>query len=242
MQEKPIFLIITGMHRSGTSCLAGCLQENGVYLGNVVQWAPHNLKGNMENKDVMSLNESILKNSGGSWDNPPELIRWTVKQVKKKEQILKILKSNNNIVYGFKDPRSVFTLPFWHQDVKNLKVIISFRHPLLVAKSLNRRNKMPLGKGLDLWKKYNSVLLQQIKNVDYQLVSFDQSAQDYLDSMKRLINFLGLNNTASIKTSFIDTSLINQGLSDLKEDIPDDISKIYNELTSLFIKQSKTVI
>ena len=40
---------IVGMHRSGTSCLAGCLEDLGLTLGKVNRAAPHNLKGNNEN-------------------------------------------------------------------------------------------------------------------------------------------------------------------------------------------------
>ena len=32
-------ICILGMHRSGTSSLAGCLQEAGLELGDVVEWA-----------------------------------------------------------------------------------------------------------------------------------------------------------------------------------------------------------
>jgi len=36
MQISPPILIL-GMHRSGTSCLAGCLEEAGLYLGDVTK-------------------------------------------------------------------------------------------------------------------------------------------------------------------------------------------------------------
>lgn len=39
-------VIVLGMHRSGTSCLTGLLQQAGVALGNVVKEAAHNKKGN----------------------------------------------------------------------------------------------------------------------------------------------------------------------------------------------------
>ena len=58
-QQKPCILIL-GMHRSGTSCLAGSLQQQGVYLGEVHEWNPHNLKGNRENPHIMALNEGLL--------------------------------------------------------------------------------------------------------------------------------------------------------------------------------------
>jgi len=49
MQISPPILIL-GMHRSGTSCLAGCLEEAGLYLGDVNLKAGFNKKGNRENR------------------------------------------------------------------------------------------------------------------------------------------------------------------------------------------------
>ena len=45
-------IVILGMHRSGTSCLAGCLEELGLHLGTVITSAPHNKKGNRENPEL----------------------------------------------------------------------------------------------------------------------------------------------------------------------------------------------
>lgn len=46
---------VLGMHRSGTSVLAGCLGNYGLYLGEVVREAPHNKEGNNENLAVRAL-------------------------------------------------------------------------------------------------------------------------------------------------------------------------------------------
>ena len=52
----PVVLVL-GMHRSGTSCLAGSLQQAGLELGDVFTSNPFNKKGNREHRDVMtSLN------------------------------------------------------------------------------------------------------------------------------------------------------------------------------------------
>ena len=41
-------VVILGMHRSGTSCLTGSLQDKGLYLGQVSQRGTFNKKGNRE--------------------------------------------------------------------------------------------------------------------------------------------------------------------------------------------------
>ena len=71
--EKPKSKVIAvlGMHRSGTSCLTGLLEDSGVYLGNVSKKNPHNLKGNQENLRIIHLHDAVLSDNGATWDNPP---------------------------------------------------------------------------------------------------------------------------------------------------------------------------
>jgi hypothetical protein len=42
-------VIVLGMHRSGTSCLAGMLQSAGFHTEAVEEWSPDNNKGSREN-------------------------------------------------------------------------------------------------------------------------------------------------------------------------------------------------
>jgi hypothetical protein len=90
------------MHRSGTSCLAGSLQQRGLYLGDVFEQNPFNLKGNRENKDIILLNNELLKANGGSWDNPPEEIHWGKNLIKKRDKIIKKFVSQSKTNWGFR--------------------------------------------------------------------------------------------------------------------------------------------
>ena len=61
MTSQPRRVIaILGMHRSGTSCLTGSLQEAGLELGEHHTWNPYNRKGNRENQDFVDLHDAIL--------------------------------------------------------------------------------------------------------------------------------------------------------------------------------------
>ena len=77
MAEASTIVCILGMHRSGTSCLAGSLEEAGLYLGDVITNTPHNLKGTRENRRIFTLHDGILGRCGGTWQHPPERIDWT---------------------------------------------------------------------------------------------------------------------------------------------------------------------
>ncbi|MFD2233067.1 hypothetical protein [Phaeospirillum tilakii] len=69
-------ILILGMHRSGTSCLTGMLEQAGLPLGEVNTVSRHNRKGNRENNEVMRLNDAVLAASGGRWDQPPPALCW----------------------------------------------------------------------------------------------------------------------------------------------------------------------
>lgn len=225
------------MHRSGTSCLAGSLQQCGLQLGEVVEWAPHNLKGNRENTNVMALNDSVLSFSGGSWDKPPIRIKWSKTHEAEKGGIIESLKSQPNNIYGFKDPRAIFTLPFWEDGVDNIKLVASFRHPLLVAKSLNARNKMPLSEGLKLWKAYNVKLYSYLQKDEFPIISFDVDKHEYKSAIRRISKYFDLPKTENNSEPFFDHTLKYQKLSELTADLPSDISKLYDNLSQIYINQ-----
>ena len=69
-------IAILGMHRSGTSCLTGSLQNAGLFLGEHHTWNKHNRRGNRENQNIVDLHDAILEANGGTWDSPPEHVRW----------------------------------------------------------------------------------------------------------------------------------------------------------------------
>ena len=63
--KKP-FLVIIGMHRSGTSFLARSLNLSGVYFGSLESLTSHDLKyskdnelGEWENKKILSLTKEF---------------------------------------------------------------------------------------------------------------------------------------------------------------------------------------
>ena len=77
MLTMPKVICILGMHRSGTSCLTGSLQEAGVDLGDCHSWNPHNRKGNRENQEIVDLNDAVLHLNDAAWDNHRSAIRWS---------------------------------------------------------------------------------------------------------------------------------------------------------------------
>ena len=75
----PNAVIVLGMHRSGTSAVAGALGVLGVNLGErLVQAQADNPKGYWEHADAVQLHERLLAALGSAWEDPRELpVDWT---------------------------------------------------------------------------------------------------------------------------------------------------------------------
>ena len=134
------------MHRSGTSALAGSLEQHGLFLGHVSTSNSHNPKGNRESPEVRRLNEDVLRSSGGAWNAPPPVpSRWSADHERARRELL--AEHAGRPVWGFKDPRTLLTLDGWLALVPDLELVGVFRHPMRVARSLERRNGMESGTG-----------------------------------------------------------------------------------------------
>jgi len=233
-------LIVVGMHRSGTSCLIGNLQQAGLYLGKVAERSKYNIKGNRENKIIVQLNDSLLKYNGGSWQDPPLNISWARNHQKKRDKIIFGLSLGNYRFWGFKDPRALFVLPFWKERLDYIQLVGSFRHPLNVAISLYYRNRIPLGNGLKIWEQYNLRFYKLLEESEFPLISFDAPSEEYLFSIRRVIKNVGLDsNRFNKKHSFYDSSFIHH--DSIKENgiiVPKEILRLYDKLNSVYRHQN----
>lgn len=147
------------MHRSGTSCLTRILNRAGLDLGNslINSAVPDNLLGHWEDRSVISINDEILKESGGAWDQVPQQI--TTSAVVAAKMVEFVGRWNQTPVWGWKDPRTTLTFPAWRPHLPETRIVACVRHPYAVAKSLAVREEWPLERGLNLWLAYNRKLL-----------------------------------------------------------------------------------
>ncbi|MCG8413947.1 MAG: hypothetical protein MI746_06990, partial [Pseudomonadales bacterium] len=169
--DKSRVICVLGMHRSGTSYLTGSLQQAGLELHRVYEANPHNKKGNRENPQIMQLNDWVLDSNQGSWHQPPEHIVWGEAQLQQGRDI--IAQYAEFPCWGFKDPRTLITLEGWRQLLPQMEFVGIFRHPALVARSINARNEnLSLETSLDLWVHYNTRLLALLKQAPFPLLHF----------------------------------------------------------------------
>jgi len=219
------------MHRSGTSSLAGSLEESGVYLGQVSQQNEFNPKGNRENKRIISFHNKLFKENGGSWDSPPRTIIWKKKHQKLRDKIIRGFEGHRT--WGFKDPRTLFTVEGWLEAIPDLTFVGIFRSPMLVAESLKRRNNFPLERGISLWCEYNEKLVKYKNLFDFPIVSFDEDADQFMTKTDNLIHSLGLGLNRKGET-FFDPKLRQPRPKEEKQ-IPEKASRIYKSLQKMVI-------
>ena len=220
------------MHRSGTSCLTGLVQQCGVTLGDVFTENPHNRKGNRERADVQDLNEQLLVQNDGAWDRPVDAQQWSRELADRRDQIIDDLRAQATPWWGFKDPRCLLTLAFWQQAIDEPRYIGTYRHPHRVALSLHKRNEMPLPEAYQLWCAYNSRLLAFARKHEFDLVNFDLDDEHYQLDVDKKLTSLGLVRRGD--ESFFDNGLRNQFAINVADvSLPAEAANLYRELKVL---------
>ncbi len=136
-------IVVLGMHRSGTSLVAGVLHHLGVNMGKEMLGGDRfNPFGHFENKKIIKLNEEILKEAGGSWYAPPSSEKILKVREKFKNKIKEIIESEKSKLWGFKDPRTSLTIELFLPFLENPYFIVCYRNKREIIKSLIRRDKM----------------------------------------------------------------------------------------------------
>src|ERR1700686_2628559 len=63
-------LVVLGMHRSGTSALAGMLHHLGVALGErLMPASPDNPRGYWEHSEIVDADQRLMASLGWAWDD-----------------------------------------------------------------------------------------------------------------------------------------------------------------------------
>ena len=189
--DFPIVCIL-GMHRSGTSCLTGSLQQSGLQLGKFHSWNRYNQKGNRENQDIVDFHETLLSANSASWDAPPKRLRYGDEDIAAARKL--VARYSGEGPWGFKDPRALLALKLWQAAAPELQFVGIFRHPRAVAESISRRagGRISPLQAMELWHHYNRQLYRAWKQRQFPILCFDWDEAEFHQRLEPVIEALGL--------------------------------------------------
>ncbi len=223
LSSLPPPVIVIGMHRSGTTLLTRVIEAFGLCWG-------RNRDEYNEDQDFQALNEQLFEKAGARWDNPGSLTSMLIKPAFAAEAE-KLLRDGIDCIgrdflpeqkvsvcgdrartavssWGWKDPRSTFTLPLWLKLFPEARVVHIMRNGMDVAVSVwKRETSRPEGERhphysalcqtLDgcflLWKKYISRSMSLVGSMDNSIeLTFEDLLNNTDEETRRLCDFLEL--------------------------------------------------
>lgn len=206
-------IAILGMHRSGTSAVAGMLADHGVEFGPVRMRNRFNPHGNRELPELNRLHEELLERSGGSWWDPPDSVQVKAGDIGRRDEILATIGDDTT---GVKDPRMLVCPKLWRDlELQRIGVI---RNPVAVRRSLERRAaerpkrhpKFSSRQWEDLWTHYNRELLDEHRAAPFPVIDFDRH-EEVQHQVSAALAFWGMQ--AGGDATAFDRSLIQQASS-----------------------------
>ena len=195
-------VVVLGAHRSGTSALTRVCNLLGMSLGEgLLPRAPDNETGFWELREIVDADEAILAEFGLShlshralpreWHRDPRVAphRDVLKERIRRE-------ATSHQLFGTKDPRICRLLPLWREilDELNLKpaFVCAIRNPMEVARSLERRNHLPLRHGQRLWLRYNIEMEYYTRGSSRSFVYYPELLRDWRKQIDAAQETLGL--------------------------------------------------
>ena len=156
-----VAVIVLGMHRSGTSSLAGMLDGLGCRgPATPMPASETNAAGYFESLPVFRLNDAILTALGSRWDDWRPLrpdVDLSPRLAEFHDQARAVIAAeygDGSLIY-LKDPRIGMLLPFWRSVLDDAGYrcvhLHTHRSPCEIAASLQRRDKIDPGLSLLAW-------------------------------------------------------------------------------------------
>lgn len=191
--SAPRQIVVLGMHRSGTSAVAGALAAMGVHVGDedeLTSKSWENPMGFFERIETREICDALLHASGADWwkvsgfeaDNAdPEEVR---RQRKRIRELVTTLDTRGH--WALKEPRLCVLLPIFQSALTRPLAVIVLRHPIEIARSLRRRNGFPMRAGLALWEAYMTSALRHSNSLDRVFIDYHELVADPSGALSRL--------------------------------------------------------
>ncbi|MTI58509.1 MAG: hypothetical protein FH762_00690 [Firmicutes bacterium] len=220
IKKRSKTIVVLGMHKSGTSMVAGVLYKLGISIGKELikkHWS--NPLGHFEDKDFFNLNREILKAAGGRWDLPPDQKAILKQGDIFKEKIINLV-SNKSELWGWKDPRTNLTIELYLPYLKNPYFLVCYRDSEAVAKSLFKRNKIENARAKILKGEYDSRIKEFFEKYPYLPrldLQYEKVISQPVKWVNEIINFLDIQVEDEKKNQAIRFILPNKNMHELSK-------------------------
>lgn len=243
------WVLVLGMHRSGTSVITRSLLALGVELGShLMESVPVvNEKGFWEDMDIYRLNDEMLYFLGTDWYCSTPILNSQIQLLFDQDYLQRAVdllraKIGNASVFGFKDPRLCRLLSFWQNVLAVLGgpdvYVLALRNPASVADSLKSRDGIDRTHAYLMWLSHILVALMLTANRPRVIVEYDNMLRDPFSQLSRIACGLDLEideyKARCYVESFLDKRLRHQNrhVIDLRSDpdCPSIVRTLYQYL------------
>lgn len=209
--------VVVGMHRSGTSTVAGLLHHGGIAMGEeevfLPRPGPENPRGFFENHRFRLHNDRMAERCGyrvKSWSTEVPVLGPGPLQRRAMERLLRRY-AGRYADWGFKDPRTCLTLDPWLRALERTglrdeaRVVFVARDANAVARSLARRDATDPAEGLRLWRIYNERALSVVDawGVAHHALRYEDLCRDPTGTAAALFRFLGRSGVPQASAAFV---------------------------------------
>ncbi len=249
-------IVVAGMHRSGTSALAGVLHQLGAALPKTLMSAsPANPRGFFESQAIVDLHEACFDALGVRWNDvgpfppgaepaalPTSDAPWAQVWIDRFAATFQEEFAGDAPIV-FKDPRICRLIPLWEAAWSRLDhavepvYAITVRHPLEVAASLERAYDLPTERALLLWLDHFLSAECATRSRRRCFLTYDDLMYDWRSAISRLDRSLGLElasraeDVSETIDHFLSADLRNERRSaeelELRPDLPVAVKESY---------------
>jgi len=212
-------ILILSMHRSGSSCMTGCMNICGFSLGKHASHIKNkfNLKGYFENERILSFNESVLSDIGSSWKSLCPLTEQQIqKSLRYKTTLARIIEQEfeGSDMFAIKDPRMAILQRLYIEVLSEsgIKIrMLRLRRGIdAVCRSLRRAQHIGQEHCVQLDSMYQSYIDSMVGRAPYFEVEFSSLVDDPAVTVEGICDFIGISFSKREEIiDFVDRGMVN---------------------------------
>ena len=214
-------VLVIGMHRSGTSTVAGALGILGATMpATGLGLSEDNPKGHFEPREIVALHDRVLASAAmhwWDWEKFPDAWYESDQAQPFVDELADTVQTEfgDAPLFVVKDPRTCLLIPLWRRVASKLDLkimaVLPVRHPDEVARSLHARDGFPLPNSHMAWLRYVLEAERESRDLPRVFLRYEDLLSDGPGTMRRVVETLQLplniGETGAALADFIDPDL-----------------------------------